>query len=155
MYLFLKANGLLTYPTLYISYYLKRNRIEYYDRLTEVREKGDYEQWIRFFLEGICETCADALESIESLSALHKVNLTLINACEGRTLLLKRVFNYLETTPIISTKNLAVELGVSFNTASTAIVKLEQLGILLKVGTDKRNRRYAYEEYLKILRKDT
>lgn len=155
VYLFLKANGLLTYPTLYISYYLKRNRIEYYDRLTEVREKGDYEQWIRFFLEGICETCADALESIESLSALHKVNLTLINACEGRTLLLKRVFNYLETTPIISTKNLAVELGVSFNTASTAIVKLEQLGILLKVGTDKRNRRYAYEEYLKILRKDT
>ncbi|MEG2822908.1 MAG: Fic family protein, partial [Lachnospiraceae bacterium] len=51
--LFLKENRLLSYPILYISYFLKRNRIEYYDRLTEVREKGHFEQWVKFFLQGI------------------------------------------------------------------------------------------------------
>ena len=54
--LFLIEKKLLTYETLYISYFLKRNRIEYYDRLTEVRAKGNFEQWIKFFLLAIYES---------------------------------------------------------------------------------------------------
>ena len=60
--LFLKENRLLSYPTLYISYFLKHNRIEYYDRLSEVRDKGNFEQWVKFFLLGIYESAEDSTD---------------------------------------------------------------------------------------------
>lgn len=58
--LFLMEKGLLATPVLYISYFLKKNRIEYYDRLTEVRNKGNYEQWVKFFLQAVLESAEDA-----------------------------------------------------------------------------------------------
>ena len=48
--LFLLDKGVLSTPALYLSYFLKKNRVEYYDRMTEVRAKGNYEQWVKFFL---------------------------------------------------------------------------------------------------------
>ena len=64
--LYLMEKKLLTTPALYISYFLKRNRIEYYDRMTEVRNKGDYEQWIRFFLQAIYECAANVKQNFTS-----------------------------------------------------------------------------------------
>ena len=71
--------GVLTTPVLYISYFLKRNRIEYYDRLTEVRNKGNYEQWIKFFLQAVLESARDAAQTIDSLTALHVKNTAVIS----------------------------------------------------------------------------
>lgn len=153
--LFLKEKGLLAYPTLYISYFLKRNRIEYYDRLTEVREKGNYEQWVKFFLQGIYESADDALESIDRLSELHERNLKLVTENDTTTKSISRMFAYLEHTPIIDIRKTANELNVAYNTVSNAIGKLEGLGIIRKVGNSQRGRTFAYEEYLGILRKDT
>ncbi len=93
--LFLMEKGLLERPVLYISYFLKRNRIEYYDRLSEVRNKGNYEQWIKFFLKAIAESASDAIK------------------------------------------------------------RLEEAGILVQTAGQKRNRIFSYEEYLDILRKGT
>lgn len=69
--LFLMEKKILTAPALYISYFLKRNRIEYYDRMTEVRRKGNYEQWITFFLQAVMESAEDAVHTIDQLTALH------------------------------------------------------------------------------------
>lgn len=153
--LFLKENRMLSYPTLYISYFLKRNRIEYYDRLTEVREKGNYEQWVNFFLQGIYESAEDSIESIDRLSELHERNVSLVAKADTRTKSISRVFDHLEKTPIIDIKKTAEALQISFNTASTAVKKLETLGVLKQVGETKRGRCFAYEEYLSFLRKDT
>ncbi|MEG2909862.1 MAG: Fic family protein, partial [Erysipelotrichaceae bacterium] len=114
--LFLKENKLLSYPTLYISYFLKRNRIEYYDRLSEVREKGNFEQWVKFFLQGIYEAAEDSINSIDALVALHDKNLAAITAVDTRTGILKRLFAYLEQTPIIDIKKTASVLKTSYNT---------------------------------------
>ncbi|MEF9940285.1 MAG: Fic family protein [Clostridium sp.] len=153
--LFLKENRLLSYPTLYISYFLKRNRIEYYDRLTEVREKGNFEQWVKFFLQGIYESAEDSIETIDALSALHDKNLAAIVAVDTRTGILKKLFSYLEQTPIIDIKKTAATLESSYNTTSTAVKKLIELGVLTQADNSKRERSFAYEEYLAILRKDT
>ncbi|MEG1732512.1 MAG: hypothetical protein RR252_05120 [Longicatena sp.] len=153
--LFLKENRLLTYPTLYISYFLKRNRIEYYDRLSEVREKGNFEQWVKFFLQGIYESAIDSIETIDALSALHEQNLVRIIAVDTRTGILKRLFAYLEQSPIIDIKKTSTVLGSSYNTTSTAVRRLIELGILAQVDNRKRERCFAYQAYLTILRKDT
>lgn len=153
--LFLKENRLLSYPTLYISYFLKRNRIEYYDRLTEVREKGHFEQWVKFFLQGIYESAEDSIETIDALAALHDKNLAAVSAVDTRTGILKRLFAHLEQTPIIDIKKTAAALGSSYNTTSNAVKKLMGLGVLVQVDNSKRERSFAYEEYLAILRKDT
>lgn len=153
--LFLKENRLLSYPTLYISYFLKCNRIEYYDRLTEVREKGHFEQWVKFFLQGIYESAEDSIETIDTLAALHDKNFAAIAAMDTRTGSLKRLFAHLEQTPIIDIRKTAAALGSSYNTTSNAVKKLIELGVLIQVDSRKRERIFAYEEYLAILRKDT
>lgn len=153
--LFLKESRLLSYPILYVSYFLKRNRIEYYDRLTEVREKGNYEQWVKFFLLGIYESAEDAIETIDALVTLHDKNIASITIIDTRTNILKKLFAHLEQTPIIDIKKTALSLETSYNTISSAVKKLMELGILVQVRNDKRERTFAYEEYLELLRKDT
>ncbi len=153
--LFLKENNMLSYPTLYISYYLKRNRIEYYDRLTEVREKGNFEQWIKFFLLGIYESAEDSIESIDKLTELHDKNISLVKENDTASKVASKVFDYLENTPIIDVKKTATALDISYNTAQSVIKKFMQLGILEQVGDNQRGRHFAYEDYLRILRKDT
>ena len=76
--LFLMEKKVLTTPALYISYFLKKNRVEYYDRMTEVSTKGNYEQWVKFFLQAIMESAEDATATIDELIALHD-NLSLIH----------------------------------------------------------------------------
>lgn len=153
--LFLKEKRLLSYPILYISYFLKRNRIEYYERMTEVREKGNFEQWVKFFLQGIFESAEDAVETIDILTTLHEKNLAVVIAADTRTGVLQKMFAYLEQRPIIDIKKTADELGISYNTTASAVKKLVELGVLTQVSNSKRDRSFAYEEYLKILRKDT
>jgi Fic family protein len=153
--LFLKENGLLSLPTLYISYFLKRNRIEYYDRLTEVREKGDFEQWVKFFLQAVFESAEDSIESIDLLTVLHDKNTRLVEDNDTTSKSVLKIFELLEKTPIIDIKKTALELKTSYNTVSSAIKRLEEIGIIRQVGKAQRSRTFAYEEYLCILRKDT
>lgn len=153
--LFLRDREILTYPTLYISYYLKRNRIEYYDRLNEVREKDNYVQWIKFFLKGIFESAEDALSSIDKLIALHDKNMEIVIQEDSREKSLLRLFEYIEKKPIIEINKTAKELDYTYNTVSKNIKKLENLGVLKQSGAAKRNRNFVYEDYLNILRKDT
>ena len=99
--LFLMEKKVLSTPALYISYFLKKNRIEYYDRMNEVRLKGNYEQWVKFFLEAVYESAKDAVETIDKLTVLHDNYCSKIESLGRRAKNAMRVFEYLESNPII------------------------------------------------------
>ena len=153
--LYLMQQGLLDHPVLYVSYFLKKNQIEYYDRISEVRRSGNYEQWVRFFLEAVQSAAEDALDSIQRLSSLHERNLSLLPKTNRSVDHTRRLFEYLEQHPIIDIKRAAVDLAVSYNTISSATRKLIDCGILHETTNAARNRVFAYQQYLDILRKDT
>ena len=153
--LFLMDKGILTTPALYISYFLKKNRVEYYDRMTEVRTKGNYEQWIIFFLQAIMESAGDAASAIDELISLHDANTSVISKLGRASKNTMLVFDYLESNPIIDIGKTAEALSITFNTASSAVRRLVDAGILVQTGGGGRNRTFAYEAYLDILRKGT
>ncbi len=107
--LYLMEKKLLSTPTLYISYFLKRNRTEYYDLMTEVRNKGDYEQWIRFFLQAVYECAANAIATIDKLAALHEKNEAAILEMGRGAKNALSVFHYLEANPIIDIRKVSAQ----------------------------------------------
>ena len=154
--LFLMEKGILSHPALYISYFLKMNRIEYYDRMTQVRKTGDYEQWVMFFLQALSDSAGDAIQTIDALTALHNQSVAKLVAFSKRqqTNLLK-LFAYIETNPIIDVQKTAAALGLSYNTVSKMVTILVDEGILRQTDKAGKAKIYSYADYLDILRKDT
>lgn len=154
--LFLMEKGILSHPALYISYFLKMNRIEYYDRMTQVRKTGDYEQWVIFFLQALSDSAGDAIQTIDALTALHNQSVAKLGAFSKRqqTNLLK-LFAYIETNPIIDIQKTAAALGLSYNTVSKMVTILVDEGILWQTDKAGKAKIYSYSDYLDILRKDT
>ena len=153
--LFLLQKKVLSKPSLYISYFLKKNRTEYYDRMMEVREKGNYEQWVLFFLNAITESAEDAIEAVEELSALHDSNVAVIEAMGRSRQNILQVFNYFESNPIVEIGKTAQALNLSFNTVSSSIRKLIDAGIVVQNRNTSRNRSFIYGKYLNILKRGT
>ena len=154
--LFLMEKGILSRPALYISYFLKMNRIEYYDRMTQVRKTGDYEQWVMFFLQALSDSAGDAIQTIDALTALHNQSVAKLGAFSKRqqTNLLK-LFAYIETNPIIDIQKTAAALGLSYNTVSKMVTILVDERILRQTDKAGKAKIYSYADYLDILRKDT
>lgn len=154
--LFLMEKGILSTPALYISYYLKMNRIEYYDRMTQVRRTGDYEQWVTFFLQAFADSAADAISTIDKLTALHEKSISSLETISPRQRkTVSKVFAYLEANPIIDIQKTASVLELSYNTVAKAVSLLIEKGILSQTDKSGRARIYSYAAYLDILRKDT
>ena len=155
--LFLLEKKVLTVPALYISYFLKRNRLEYYDRMMEVRKNGDYEQWIKFFLQAFVESAEDAIATIDKLKALHEKSFAVLLTSIPKRQLENagKLFTYLEANPIIDITKTAQQLDLAYNTTSRLVSAFVKLGLLKQSNTKNKNRVYAYEEYLQILRKGT
>lgn len=150
--LILLANGILHRPVLYLSLYLKTNRIEYYDRLSEVRTKGNYEQWIKFFLHGIIETCDDGIKTIKSINSLIKTDeKKLVKKTEA----ISKVFDYIKEHPIITIGGAATALNLSFNGVSNAVKKMVEVNILKETTTKARDRVFEYISYIDILKSGT
>lgn len=153
--LYFIEKSLLTKPVIYVSYFLKKNQREYYDRISEVRRSGNYEQWVRFFLEAVNAAAIDATETIWSLSELHNINAEKLPVSKRKQDNVRRLFTHIEEHPIIDIKHTAADLALSYNTVAHAVKKLQELGILHETTNAARNRVFAYEEYLDILRQDT
>lgn len=156
--LFLLEKEVLHTPALYLSYYLKENRTEYYDRMTRVRETGDYEQWVRFFLEGIIISAKSALITAEILIEIKendmlKVLKASFTKRSQETVL--SIFEYTLSHPLIDISTTADKLKLSYNTVKKGIDNLEKLGILKQINKHKRNKIYYYENYLNILKEGT
>lgn len=150
--LMLLADGILRRPVLYMSLYLKTNRVEYYDRLSEVRAKGDYEQWIKFFLRGIAETCDDGIRTIEGINSLIRSD---EEKLVRKTAATSRVFDYVKEHPIISIGGAAAALGLSYNGVSGAVKRMVEAGILNETTTRARDRVFEYSGYIDILKSGT
>lgn len=144
--LYLLERKKINYPCLYISYYLKRNQYEYYSRMSDVRNKGDYIHWIEFFLKGIIEMCTESIECINKLFALRYKNKQLIK--ENDLWLLE----FLEINPIIDSRKTSDKLGMDYFKVNRTINKFAEIGILKVVDKSKRKRTYIYEEYIEILK---
>ena len=153
--LFLIEKKMLTTPVLYISYFLKKNRVEYYDRMTEVRTKGNYEQWVRFFLQAILESAQNATETIHKLIALHDKTYAAVRKMGRGSITALQVFEYIESNPIIEIGKTATALSVSYNTVSSSVKRLCDAGILSQTSGRQRNRIFSYTAYLDLLREGT
>ncbi len=153
--LYLLDQKVLSTPALYVSYFLKKNRVEYYDRLSEVRRNGNYEQWVKFFLLAILESARDAVDITKKLADLHNRNLLLIENLGRASVSTKRVFEYLESNPIIEINRTAKALNLVYNTVLFAVERLKALGILKETSGQTRNRVFSYEAYLDLLREGT
>lgn len=153
--LYLIEQKYLSKPVIYVSYFLKKNQIEYYDRISEVRRSGNYEQWIKFFLDAVYNAALDSNDTVILLNNLHNVNVEKLPKTTRKIDNVKLVFDYIEQHPIIDIKKTAEALRLSYNTVASVIRKLMELEILKEITNQSRNKVYVYEEYLAILRKDT
>ncbi|MDR0446829.1 MAG: Fic family protein [Oscillospiraceae bacterium] len=153
--LFLMEKNALPTPALYISYFLKKNRVEYYDRMTEVRAKGNYEQWVRFFLRAILESARDAVETILRMSALHAKNHEIVKRMGRASTTALAVLEYLESNPIIDVGKTAAALAISWGAVSAAVKRLTDIGILSQTAGVRRGRIFSYTAYLDLLREGT
>lgn len=154
--LFLIEKKVISCPSLYISYFLKMNRIEYYDRMSQVRKTGDYEQWVLFFLQALADSSSDAIDTIDKLTKLHNNSINILDdiSLRQKTNVLK-VFNYLEKNPIIDIQKTTNALSLSYNTVAKAVLLLTDKGILRQSAKSGKTKIYSYFDYLDILRKDT
>lgn len=153
--LFLHEQKVLSKPVLYVSSFLKSNRSEYYSHLMEVRTAGNFEQWVQFFLQALIEAAEDAIATIKELVALRQQNQALIVQSGHKAARTQMVFDYLERHPIIEIGKTAEAVGLSYNTTASAVQWLVDKGILVSTTNFKRNRVFAYEAYLGVLRPST
>lgn len=146
---------LLSSPLLYLSLAFKRRREEYYQRLSAVRLNGDWEGWIAFFLECVCESAADGVSLAGRLFKQVSQDRQRLLAHTGTTIPAVRLFDLLPSRPIV-TLPLAMELlKTTKPTASKAIEALRKTTILEEITGKQRDRIYVYQGYLHLLTKDT
>lgn len=143
--------GLLQQPLMYLSGYLKQHQAEYYRRLSAIRTEGDWEGWVSFFLDGVAVAARDAERSIIEVA-------TLITADRKRLLesakvgpISYRLFELLPIMPRFSVEHVRRRLETTFPTASAAVKLLEDLGILVELTGQKKNRIYSYQVYVDLL----
>jgi Fic family protein len=146
---------LLTQPLLYVSLYLKQHRGEYYRLLDAVRQEGDWEAWMDFFLEGVAQTAQSAVDTAHRLLALFRDDTARI-AGHGRSVArVQRVFEAFRARPLATIAALAARTGSSVPTVSRAVESLVALGIVKEITGRKRERVFAYGQYLDVLAEGT
>ncbi len=154
--LFLKEQGLIEYPVLYLSYFFKTNRSIYYELLNNVHTKGEFEEWVTFFIKGICEVSEDAISSIKKIIKLKKVDIEKIRKATKRNVSnLLSVYAFLLKHPILEVKDICNFLSLSKPTANILLETLTDLGILELLEDKKRYKQYVYRQYVDILSEGT
>lgn len=148
----LHAEGALRQPILYLSLFLKNRRDEYYDLLQRVREHGDWEAWIAFFLTGVKETSEQAAESAQRILRLFESDRKRLRHAAGSTL---RVHDYLQGNPFIVIPATAKALRLSAPTIRAAVGHLVDLNIAKETTGRQRGQVFAYSQYLNILAEGT
>ncbi len=149
--LVLHHEGVLRQPLLYLSLYLKQHRAEYYRLLDAVRLTGGWEAWLDFFLEGVEQTAAGAVDTAHRLLALFHDDAARVQALGRAAANALRVFDALRRRPLARIDALAAQIGIAYPTAARAIDALQRLGIVREITGRKRERVFAYSAYLAIL----
>ena len=153
--LMLCDRGVLREPILYLSLYLKTHRRTYYELLQRVRDEGDWEAWIEFFLTGVRDTSEQAAGTASDILALFDRDRRTVEGmgrAAGSTL---RVHELLQSRPILSVPSAAKAMSLSAPTVRKAVQHLESLGIVHEASGRQRDRVYVYSAYLSILNEGT
>lgn len=152
---YLYWKGAMTKPLLYLSYFFKKRRQEYYDRLGLVRENGDYEQWVSFFLKGVIEISDSAIDTSKRILELQTNHRNLLWQKKISSTLAVGILEKLFYVPYVSVNDVARDFSISFQAASTLVAQFEKAGILKEITGRKRDKRYIYADYLTILSEGT
>jgi Fic family protein len=145
----LMHRGVLHRPLLYLSVFLKENRAEYYDRLTAIRRRGDWEGWLRFFLRGVAETAGEATTTAKRIFELREEHHgQVLNEKLGPNGL--KLLSLLFASPIVNVNLVSSRIGVTFATANKLIGRFEDLGLVREITGQRRSRRFRYDPYVRL-----
>ena len=147
--------GLLREPLLYLSRHFTRNRSTYYQLLNDTRRTGDWETWLRFFLEGVREVAEAAVATARTASETIRDDRSQIGRQGRRAASAQRVHQSFVKRPASNIARLASRTGLSAPTVAAALRLLEKLGIVCEITGRQRGRVYTYERYLAVLREGT
>jgi Fic family protein len=153
--LYLCVQGVLRKPLLYLSLYLKTHRAEYYRLLQEVRERGAWEAWLEFFLDGVAETANQAFEAATRIVDLFKEDRERITGQSQRAGSALRVHDLLQQNPFVTATLLVERTGLTAPTINAALADLQRLGVVEEVTGRRRGRVFGYRQYLAILSEGT
>ena len=149
------AEGALKSPMLYLSLYFKQHRKQYYDLLQAVRDRGNWETWVEFFLIGVVEAADEAVETARQLLKLFEEDRARIRSSGRLAASMLRVHDLLQRQPITGIVPASRELKVTHPTVMKAIANLERIGIVREVTGRQRGRLFAYTKYMNILNRGT
>jgi Fic family protein len=138
-------------PVLYLSHYFKRHRQAYYDHLQGVREEGNWEGWLAFFLQGVAEVSQEAAETARRILLLREEHRAAITAGLGRAAgnghkILESLFD----RTIVSVSDVQKLAGITYVAANNLVSRLTSLGIVIEVTGHARNRRFRYDPYVRL-----
>ena len=153
--LLLYENKVLQKPLLYLSLYFKIHRQTYYEHLTNVRINGDWEKWIDFFAEAVIHTSNQAVNTAKNLIALindHEAKVNSMGRASSTALVVYRCF---VKQPVLNANAIQTQTSLSAATIHSSLENLIKLGILEEVSQKKRNKIFAYKEYINILNEGT
>lgn len=145
-------HDLLQKPTLYLSEYFEKYRIEYFDSLARVRVNNDLEQWLNFFLNGIVETSKNGIKTLDRIINLQKNCQEKISGLGRRAKLGRELLKILFSAPIVNVKKIVKELNVTFPTANAVISDFEKIGIFKEVTGYNRNRLFSFVDYINLFK---
>jgi Fic family protein len=152
---FLLWKKALKKPILYISFYFKKNRKEYYNKLMEVRNTGVWNSWLEFFLRGVIETAEEATETAREIIALKDGIIKKLYENSISSIYAVRIIDLLFEKPLISTSEISKKIKITKQTANTIINKFEKIGILKEITGKKRYKKFQFADYVNIIKKGT
>jgi Fic family protein len=149
------AEEVLREPVLYLSLFFKKHRRLYYDRLNGTRGSEGWMEWLDFFLQGVRDTANQAARMAGNIDRLFHADREKIERFGRGATSALLVYRYAQVNPLFSIKNAAREMEVSFPTASSAVARMTEAGILRESSGKRRDRLFLYESYLDILNRDS
>ena len=139
--------GLISQPLLYLSAFFEAHRLDYYDRLLAISRRGEWENWLIFFLKGVSSQSLEAITRIERLGQLRSAYRERLRT-ERSAVRLLQTLDILFERPILNIRQLEAALEVPYRTAERYVERLEEIGILREVTGQARNRLYRADEII-------
>ncbi len=155
--LYLASTNLLLKPALYLSDYFERNKTAYVDHLMAVRQGNHLREWLVFFLYGVEETARAAASVFRAVLDLKQrierevLPRFSVRRQDNAQMLMRHLYG----RPVIDVKWTAQMTGATINTAAALITDLVSWGVLTEVTGQRRNRLFAFQEYLDLFRQKT
>jgi Fic family protein len=148
------VEDVLREPVLYLSLFFKKHRRLYYDRLNGTREDEGWTAWMDFFLQGVRDTANQAAGTARNVDQLFRTDKEMIERFGRGAASALLIYRYAQANPLFSIKNAAQEMKVSFPTASAAVIRMVDAGILRESSGRRRDRLFLYAKYLDVLNQD-